>query len=156
MVIVLNRNFGLSFPVWGSDPFITEIKDISSVSTGCLSAEIASKLRAVYLEGDWIKQPTSTWAQIPYTEHTALNVIKVKTTVYPLYEDLWEYTNQIITEVSYFYEIHTIVEHTIIIFKAGASFSSRIHGNKTRIHPISIIHLYFCNFICNFNKELVE
>lgn len=36
-------------PVRGSDPFITEIKHISSVSTGCLSAELGSKLRAAYL-----------------------------------------------------------------------------------------------------------
>lgn len=38
-------------PVRGSDPFITEIKHISSVSTGCLSAELGSKLRAAYLWG---------------------------------------------------------------------------------------------------------
>lgn len=38
-------------PVRGSDPFITEIKHISSVSTGCLSAELGSKLTAAYLWG---------------------------------------------------------------------------------------------------------
>lgn len=38
-------------PVRGSDPFITEIKHISSVSTGCLSAKLGSKLRAAYLWG---------------------------------------------------------------------------------------------------------
>lgn len=38
-----------------SDPFITKIKQILTVTTGSLSADIASRLRAVYLEGDWMK-----------------------------------------------------------------------------------------------------
>ena len=42
-------------PFEGLILFVTEIKQISSVSIGCLSAEIARKLRAVYLEGDWMK-----------------------------------------------------------------------------------------------------
>lgn len=51
MVIVFGRELWSFLPVRGSDPFITEIKHISSVSTGCLSAELGSKLREAYLWG---------------------------------------------------------------------------------------------------------
>lgn len=51
-----------------------------------MSPEIAGKLRAVYLEEDWMKT-ASKCSQIPYTDHKALSVIKART-IYALYEDL--------------------------------------------------------------------
>lgn len=62
-------------PVRGSDPFITEIKHISSVSTGCLSAELGSKLRAAYLWGGLEKIPgTDVQHHVKSTIHFVLCV----------------------------------------------------------------------------------
>lgn len=62
-------------PVGGSDPLITEIKHISSVSTGCLSAELSSKLRAAYLSGG-TGEDSGHRRATSHKEHNTFNFVR--------------------------------------------------------------------------------